>query len=116
MGVERKTLCAHFLSRVTVRVITTRMRLRVLGCLVIVVLCYVARCSCKIAHQTGANEVQQERRKIVKLLLRNFPLQESSSYQNLVEDEDKEHNLLGDDEEEHPQFQEGDHLAQYAPL
>merc|ERR1711936_1218051 len=124
MGVERKTLCAYFLSRVTVRDITTRMRLRVLGCLVTVVLCYVARCSCKIAHQTGANEVQQERRKIVKLLLRNFPLQESSSYQNLVEEddgkhnivEDEEHNLLGDDEEEHPQFQEGDHLAQYAPL
>merc|ERR1711936_377936 len=126
MGVERKTLCTHFLSRVTVRDITTRMGHKVLGCLVIVALCYVARCSCKIAHQAGTNEVQQERRKIVKLLLRNFPLQESSSYQNLVEeddgehnieeDENREHNLLGDDEEEHPQFQEGDHLAQYAPL
>merc|ERR1711936_1474744 len=126
MGVERKTLCTHFLSTVTVRDITTRMGPRVLGCLVIVVLFYVARCSCKIAHQTGANEVQQEKRKIVKLLLRNFPLQESSSYHNLVEedegeysiveDENKEHNLLEDDEEEHPQFQEGDHLAQYAPL
>jgi len=125
-AVERKTLCTHFLSTVTVRDITTRMGPRVLGCLVIVALCYVASCSCKIAHQTGANEVQQERRKIVKLLLRNFPLQESSSYQNLVEeddwehnkveDENKEHNLLGDDEKEHPQFQEGDHLAQYAPL
>merc|ERR1711936_1517440 len=122
MGVERKTLCTHFLSRD----ITTRMGPKVLGCLVIVVLFYVARCSCKIAHQTGANEVQQEKRKIVKLLLRNFPLQESSSYHNLVEedegeysiveDENKEHNLLEDDEEEHPQFQEGDHLAQYAPL
>merc|ERR1711936_482132 len=126
MGVERKTLCTHFLSRVTVRDITTRMGHKVLGCLVIVALCYVARCSCKIAHQAGTNEVQQERRKIVKLLLRNFPLQESSSYQNLVEedegeddleeDEDKEHNLIEDDEDEHPQFQEGDHLAQYAPL
>merc|ERR1711936_395094 len=126
MGVERKTLCTHFLSTVTVRDITTRMGPRVLGCLVIVALCYVSSCSCKIAYQTGANEVQQERRKIVKLLLRNFPLQESSSYQNLVEedegehnieeDEDKEHNLLGDDEEKLPQFQEGDHLAQYAPL
>merc|ERR1711936_1289937 len=126
MGVERKTLCAYFLSRVTLRDITTRMGPRILGCLVIVALCCVARCSCKIAHQTGTNEVQQERRKIVKLLLRNFPLQESSSYQNLVEedegehnieeDEDKGHSLLGDDEEEHPQFQEGDHLAQYAPL
>jgi len=124
-AVERNKLCTHFLPRVTLRDITTRMGPRVLGCLVIVVLCYVARCSCKIAHQTGANEVQQERRKIVKLLLRNFPLQESSSYQNLVEEEDgehtivkdeeKEHNLLEDDEEEHPQFQEGDHLAQYAP-
>merc|ERR1711910_181230 len=125
-AVERKTLCTHFLSTVTVRDITTRMGPGVLGCLVIVALCYVARCSCKIAHQAGTNEVQQERRKIVKLLLRNFPLQESSSYQNLVEedegehdieeDEDKEHNLLEDDEDEHPQFQEGDHLAQYAPL
>merc|ERR1711936_1535389 len=111
MGVERKTLCTHFLSRVTVRDITTRMGHKVLGCLVIVALCYVARCSCKIAHQAGTNEVQQERRKIVKLLLRNFPLQESSSYQNLVEEDEGE-----DDVEEHPQFQEGDHLAQYAPL
>jgi len=114
-AVEKSTLCTYFLSRVTVRDTTTRMGPGVLGCLVIVVLCYVTRCSCKIAHQTGANEVQQERRKIVKLLLRNFPLQESSSYQNLVEeddgehnieeDEDKEHNLLEYDEEEHPQFQ-----------
>jgi len=86
----------------------------------------MASCSCKIAHQTHSNEVQQERRKIVKLLLRKFPSQESSNYHNMVEEDEvehnvveeeaKEHNILEDDEEEHPHFQEGDHLTQYAPL
>merc|ERR550519_1466535 len=82
-------------------------------------------CSSKFANQAHSNEVQQERRKLVKLILRNFPLQDSSGYQNLVEEdeehnlveeEDKEDNLLEDHEEEHPQFQEGYPLAQYAPL
>merc|ERR1711892_379410 len=58
-----------------------------------------------IAYKAHKNEVQNERRKIVKLLLRNFPLQESSSYHNLVEDDD-----VGQ-----PNFQKGDHLTQYAP-
>merc|ERR1711936_1101720 len=123
--VEKKSLCTHFLPRVTVRDITTRMGLGVLGCLVIMALYCMGSCSCKVAHQAHSNEVQQERRKIVKLILRNFPLQDSSSYKNLVEedeehnlveDEDKEHNLLEDHEEKHPQFQEGYPLAQYAPL
>merc|ERR1711936_29179 len=125
MGVEKKSLCTHFLPRVTVRDITTRMGLGVLGCLVIMALYCMGSCSSKFAHQAHSNEVQQERRKIVKLILRNFPLQDSSGYQNLVEEdeehnlveeEDKEHNLLKDHEEEHPQFQEGYPLAQYAPL
>merc|ERR1711936_357877 len=125
MGVEKKTLCTHFLPRATVRDITTRMGLGVLGCLVIMVLYCMGSCSCKVAHKVHSNEVQQERRKIVNLILRNFPLQDSSSYKNLVEedeehnlveDEDKEHNLLEDHEEKHPQFQEGYPLAQYAPL
>merc|ERR1711936_1355394 len=125
MGVEKKTLCTHFLPRATVRDITTRMGLGVLGCLVIMVLYCMGSCSCKVAHKVHSNEVQQERRKIVNLILRNFPLQDSSSGKNLVEedeehnlveDEDKEHNLLEDHEEEHPQFPEGYPLAQYAPL
>merc|ERR1711936_1354250 len=122
---EKKTLCKHLLPRVTVRDITTRMGLGVLGCLVIMALYCMGICSSKVAHQAHSNEVQQERRKIVKLILRNFPLQDSPSYKNLgegdeernlVEDEDKEHNLLEDHEEEHPQFQDGYPLAQYAPL
>merc|ERR1711936_1570934 len=125
MGVEKKSLCTHFLPRVTVRDITTRMGLGVLGCLVIMALYCMGSCSSKFAHQAHSNEVQQERRKIVKLILRNFPLQDSSGYQNLVEEdeehnlveeEDKERNLLEDHEEKHPQFQEGYPLAQYAPL
>merc|ERR1711936_329756 len=125
MGVEKKTLCTHFLPRATVRDITTRMGLGVLGCLVIMALYCMASYSCKVAHKVHSNEVQQERRKIVKLILRNFPLKDSSSDKNLVEedeeynlveDEDKEHNLFEDHEEEHPQFPEGYPLAQYAPL
>merc|ERR1711910_291221 len=113
--VEKKSLCTHFLPRATVRYITTRMGLGVLGCLVIMALYCMGSCSCKVALQARSNEVQQERRKIVKLILRNFSLQDSSSYKNLVE-EDEEHNLVEDHEEEHPQFQEGYPLAQYAPL
>jgi hypothetical protein len=58
----------------------------------------------KIALKTRKNELPTERRKIVKLLLRNFPLQESASYHNLVED----------DEVGQP-ISNGNHMTQYAP-
>merc|ERR1711936_713871 len=114
--VEKKSLCTHFLPRATVRYTTTRMGLGVLGCLVIMALYCMGSCSCKVAHQAHSNEVQQERRKIVKLILRNFPLQDSSSYKNLVE-EDEEHNLVEEEDKEHNLLgdHEGHPLAQYAP-
>jgi len=73
--------------------------------LVTLSVCCVMYSNGAIAYKAHKNEVQNERRKIVKLLLRNFPLQESSSYHNLVEDDD-----VGQ-----PNFQKGDHLTQYAP-
>merc|ERR1711892_1245013 len=73
--------------------------------LVTLSLCCVMYSNGAIAYKAHKNEVQNERRKIVKLLLRNFPLQESSSYHNLVEDDD-----VGQ-----PNFQKGNHLTQYAP-
>eukprot|EP00092_Neocalanus_flemingeri_P013385 GFUD01014429.1.p1 GENE.GFUD01014429.1~~GFUD01014429.1.p1 ORF type:complete len:318 (+),score=70.13 GFUD01014429.1:149-1102(+) len=73
--------------------------------LMTVVMCCMMNSNGEIAYKAHKNEVQNERRKIVKLLMRNFPLQESSSYHNLVED----------DEVGQPTFQEGDHLTQYAP-
>jgi len=59
----------------------------------------------EIAFKTHKNALQNERRKIAKLLLRSFPLQESSSYHNLVEEEDVGQNIL----------QKGNELTQYAP-
>jgi len=58
----------------------------------------------EIALKTRKNELPKERRKIVKLLLRNFPLQESASYHNLVED----------DEVGQP-IHQGNHMTKYAP-
>merc|ERR1712117_704919 len=51
-------------------------------------LCCMRYSNGDIAVKTQKNELPKERRKIVKLLLRNFPLQESASYHNLVEDDE----------------------------
>lgn len=72
--------------------------------LVTALVCCVMYSNGKIAFKTRKNELPTERRKIVKLLLRNFPLQESASYHNLVEDDD-----VG------KPISKGNHMTQYAP-
>merc|ERR1740128_1424762 len=72
--------------------------------MVTVVVCCMMYSNGEIALKTRKNELTKERRKIVKLLLRNFPLQESASYHNLVED----------DEVGQP-ISNGNHMTQYAP-
>jgi len=54
----------------------------------LVLICCMTYSNGEIALKTQKNELPKERRKIVKLLLRNFPLQESASYHNLVEDDE----------------------------
>lgn len=54
----------------------------------LVLICCMTYSNGEIAMKTQKNELPKERRKIVKLLLRNFPLQESASYHNLVEDDE----------------------------
>merc|ERR1719184_780266 len=54
----------------------------------LLLMCCVICSNGKVALKTHKNELPKERRKIVKLLLRNFPLQESASYHNLVEDDE----------------------------
>jgi len=61
---------------------------RVMVALGIVLICCMTYSNGEIALKTQKNELPKERRKIVKLLLRNFPLQESASYHNLVEDDE----------------------------
>merc|ERR1712142_1025732 len=51
-------------------------------------LCCMRYSNGDIAVKTQKNELPKEKRKIVKLLLRNFPLEESASYHNLVEDDE----------------------------
>jgi len=72
--------------------------------LVMVLVCCMMSSNGKYAVKTHKNEMPTEKRKIVKLLLRNFPLQESASYHNLVED----------DEVGQP-VAKGNHMTQYAP-
>eukprot|EP00091_Calanus_sinicus_P001961 TRINITY_DN1199_c0_g1_i18.p1 TRINITY_DN1199_c0_g1~~TRINITY_DN1199_c0_g1_i18.p1 ORF type:complete len:315 (+),score=68.84 TRINITY_DN1199_c0_g1_i18:182-1126(+) len=72
--------------------------------LVMVLVCCMMISNGKYAVKTRNNEMPTEKRKIVKLLLRNFPLQESASYHNLVED----------DEVGQP-VAKGNHMTQYAP-
>merc|ERR1739847_222320 len=61
---------------------------RVMVALGLVLICCMTYSTGEIALKTQQNELPKERRKIVKLLLRNFPLQESASYHNLVEDDE----------------------------
>jgi len=61
---------------------------RVMVALGLVLICCMTYSNGEIALKTQKNELPKERRKIVKLLLRNFPLQESASYHNLVEDDE----------------------------
>merc|ERR1711971_1496142 len=69
-----------------------------------VLVCCMMISNGKYAVKTRKNEMPTENRKIVKLLLRNFPLKESASYHNLVED----------DEVGQP-VAKGNHMTQYAP-
>jgi len=64
------------------------MRDRVILALGLVLICCMTYSNGEIASKTIKNELPKERRKIVKLLLRNFPLQESASYHNLVEEDE----------------------------
>jgi len=73
------------LGRVTV---AGSMRDRVILALGLILICFMPYSNGEIASKTIKNELPKERRKIVKLLLRNFPLQESASYHNLVEEDE----------------------------
>merc|ERR1712212_705083 len=68
--------------------VTGSMGDRVMIALGLVLMCCMTYSNGEIAMKIQKNELPKERRKIVKLLLRNFPLQESASYHNLVEDDE----------------------------
>merc|ERR1712168_118490 len=68
--------------------VTGSMGDKVMLVLGLVLICCMTYSNGEIAMKTQKNELPKEKRKIVKLLLRNFPLEESASYHNLVEDDE----------------------------
>merc|ERR1712079_18126 len=83
MGVRSGTQEKHFLRHTAIKM--DNQTIMIFGFLL---MCCMICSNGEIALKTQKNELPKERRKIVKLLLRNFPLQESASYHNLVEDDE----------------------------
>merc|ERR1711915_714567 len=82
----------------------TKMRQELMMALLLQILPLIMVTNTEAVKDDGEPELHKEHRKIAKLLLKSFPLKESGSYHNLVEDE-----------EEGQKIAEEEQIGYYAP-